>query len=165
MRLLAGLVFAPLLAGLAALPVRADPPAATTAYLDVSLRYQRGRVSVERVTRGAFPSPTVLKRYVGRFEARVSARGRQVDAVRFDFPLLGDADAGNQGPLAERVKANVVTTARVRVPLPDGADQVAVLDSKGGPPIPVPLPAAARPDGGGPTDPPDAGPGDAPRRP
>jgi hypothetical protein len=126
----------------------ATPPPAS-AWIDVTCRWANGRLTVEKVERGAFDRPTVTRRFVGRFEARVSGRGRLLDVVRFDFPLLADADAGVQRALDEKMKAHVTTTARVRVPLPDGADAVAIADSHGGRPVPVPLAAAAPvPDGG-----------------
>jgi hypothetical protein len=125
----------------------ADKPPLTTGYLDVTVRWQRGRVTVERVEAGRFDKPTAIKRWTGRFEARARAGKRILDAVRFDFPLLGDADSGNQGALADKLKENTVATAKVRVPLPDGADAVEVADRHGGPAVPVPLPSR----------PPDAG--------
>lgn len=155
-----------------ALPVSAEPPKppavtliaapkppSASAYVDVSLRWREGKVSIDGVQRGAFPSPTVTKRFLGRFEARVSGRGKPLDAVRFDFPLLGDADAGVRGDLDAGMKAHLSTATRVRVPLPEGAEAVTIVDLHGGPPLSVPLagasaaaraPAAssARPDGG-----------------
>jgi hypothetical protein len=139
-------------------PAAAPPVAATkrappaTGYVDLALRWARGRITVEKVERGAFDHPTDVRRYMGRFEARVSRRGRAVDNVRFDFPLLGDADAGVQGALNDKMKENLVTVTRVRVPLVDGADTVTLADTRGGREVRVALPAvtaaAAIPDGG-----------------
>jgi hypothetical protein len=118
---------------------QAPAPPKTTAYLDVGCRWTRGQLTVADVTPGRFAAPTAIKRYTGRFEARVTSRGKLLDALRFDFPLLGDADSGNQAELAETLKKNLSTQTRVRVPLPDGADKVVLVDLHGGATVEVPL--------------------------
>ncbi len=124
------------------MPVSARPPA-VTAWADLAVRWTRGKLTVEKVERGTFERPTVMKRFVGRFEARVVRAGHTVDSVRFDFPLLADADAGNQEDIARRMQANVATSTRVRVPLPDGADAIVLVDTHGGLPVRVPLALSA----------------------
>jgi hypothetical protein len=126
------------------------PPSATR-YVDLTLRWARGKISVEKVEAGRFDSPTVMKRFSGRFEARVTAGGKPVDSVRFDFPLLADADPGVMGDMNEKMKAGATSVAKVRVPLTDGADALALYDLREEKPQPikVPLPpdapAGARP--------------------
>ena len=120
-------------------PVPSPKPPLATAFVDVTCRWQKGRLTIERVERGSFPTPTVTKRFLGRFEARVRGQGKPLDATRFDFPLLADADSGVRGDLDAELKANLSTTTRIRVPLPDGADEVLIVDLHGGAAVPVPL--------------------------
>lgn len=120
-------VLLPLLLGLPEV-ASAEPPRLTTRYLDVSLKWSRGKITVEKVEAGRFDKPTALKRYLGRFEARATAKGKPVDSVRFDFPLLGDADVGEQRDMDRRLKANLSTVTKVRVPV-DGADAVTIADT------------------------------------
>jgi hypothetical protein len=111
--------------------------------VDLALRYASGAVTVTSATRGRFDKPTRLPRWTGRFEARTLGRGaKELDRFRFDFPLLGDADPGNQAGLADELKKNTVATTQVRVPLPDGAAELQIVDRHGGPPIKVALPSA-----------------------
>lgn len=141
------IVLASLLISLFAAPT---PPLATS-YLDLTIKYTKGTLSIVSASRVRYPSPTVTRRFTGRFEARSTARGKPLDTFRFDLPLLADADAGNEPALADKLKANLVTTGRVRVPLPDGADALTIVDSHGGAPLPVALPRESA------TSPPDAG--------
>jgi hypothetical protein len=111
-------------------------------YADLTLDYAAGRVKVSESKRGRFAHPTALERFRGRFEARAIRRTgsskQQVEhvleRVRFDFPLLADAETDDASQeareLADRLRAGVVSHTQVRVPLPDGTDAVAVVDTK-----------------------------------
>jgi hypothetical protein len=110
---------------------RGESPRAVSDYADLTLRWERGKLTVEKVEAGRFARPTVMKRYTGRFEARATRGGKTLDAVRFDFPLLGDADSGERKDLDDQLKAHLSTVARVRLPLPDGADGIAIADTHG----------------------------------
>jgi hypothetical protein len=110
-------------------------------YADLTLDYAAGRVKVTEVKRGRFAKPTALERFRGRFEARALRRSGKggkteevLERVQFDFPLLADAEAPDvsdeQRVLAERLRAGVSARTRVRVPLPDGAEAVAIVDLK-----------------------------------
>jgi hypothetical protein len=108
------------------------PPAAR--FADVELKFQRGQVAVTAVKLGRFEQPTALRRFRGRFAARVLAGKKIVDEVQFDFPLLAaaessDVDEANRA-LAERLRAGVTATTRVRVPIWDGADGLEIYDAQ-----------------------------------
>jgi len=126
------------------------PPASR--FADVDVKFQRGHVSVTAVKLDRFERPTALRRFRGRFAARVLAGKRVVDEVLFDFPLLGaaessDVDDANRA-LADRLRAGVTATTRVRVPIYDGADGLEIYDTQTRRVLPVPLkdsPAAAPP--------------------
>jgi hypothetical protein len=125
-------------------------PPAVSAYADLELRWSGGVLTLERLTHGRFSSPVQLRRYVGRFEAEVRGRdGAVLETLRFDLPLLGEADAGVEEKLAETMRAKLTTVGVVRVPLPQGAETLRIRDRharSGAPPaLEVPLSGAARP--------------------
>ena len=118
-------------------PLPAPPPApraprATIRYVDLVCRYVRGTLSVERASFGQFATPTVLRRFGGRFEARILVTGgaQPIDVLRFDFPLLADADAGVNAELAERMKVNTTSQVTVRVPLPLDSAILEIVDRR-----------------------------------
>jgi hypothetical protein len=121
----------------------------------VKLRIADGAVSIlepasERVLTGAIPGlpprrgqPTLVRDDTrGRFELRVDARTtppataveERFPAVpfafyRFDFPLLGGADAGEAGALDAKMRANTQSTTAIYVPIPpSGHFRVTILD-------------------------------------
>lgn len=125
---------------LSPIPARATPPlpgAAPTqpapsasAYADLELRWSAGTLTLERLTLGRFPSPVQLRRYVGRFEAEVRGHGAVLETLRFDLPLLGEADAGVEEKLAETMRAKLTTMGTIRVPLPEGAETIQIRDRR-----------------------------------
>ena len=125
-----------------------SPPAAS-AYADLELRWSAGVLTLEHLTLGRFPAPVPLRRYVGRFEAEVRGHGAVLETLRFDLPLLGEADAGVEEKLAEAMRAKLTTMGSVRVPLPEGAETIRIRDRRarsGAPPaLEVPLSGPARP--------------------
>jgi hypothetical protein len=69
-------------------PRRADPkPLKTIDYLDLRLSLAKGRVTVDKLTKGRFAKPTRLRRFRGRFEIHLFTAGLLRDVVRFNFPL------------------------------------------------------------------------------
>jgi hypothetical protein len=104
----------------------------------ITVRWDKGAVSILRVERTLLARTTQLVRYRGRFEARAvdASRGgdKTLDFVRFDFPLMAVAESRDEmtdeaRTLGEKLRANVTATTFVRVPLPRGATAVSVYDS------------------------------------
>lgn len=111
-----------------------DETALVSEIAKMTVRYDRGTVSILKVERQALPSPERMRRWRGRFQARaVAGGGKPVDFVRFDFPLTAPAEAPDDvgedaKRLGQKIRENVRATMIVRVPLPAGADKVAVYD-------------------------------------
>jgi hypothetical protein len=139
-------------AGPAAPVAHADQTAPVVRYADLALELAAGRASVLEVLYGRFDRPTALARYRGRFEARVLHKGAILERVRFDFPLAADAetdDASDEArAVAERLRAGITARTRLRVPLPDGADAIAIWDPRRGLGVLVPVINAAGASGG-----------------
>jgi hypothetical protein len=113
------------------------------AYADVTLEVSPKQQRITEVKPGRFDKPTALPRYRGRFEAR-ALRGKEVlERVRFDVPMLHDAetdDASDEArKFAEQLRAHASVRTRVRVPLPEGTDAIAIVDGKTGRTTTVPL--------------------------
>ena len=109
--------------------VAAPPP---SDHVEVRCRWERGRFAIVD-TRPAIPPAATGHRWVGRFEARlVDGGGRILESVRFDLPLLGEADAGVQGELGERLRQNVTTQGSVRLPAREEATAVEVVEARSG---------------------------------
>jgi hypothetical protein len=126
----------------------ADVTAPVTRYADVTLRWQNQSVSVVKVVRGSFPRPTALRRWRGRFEARALAGAKTIDFVRFDFPLLADAEVPDEmsedaTKFGKKLREGVTATTVVRLPLPEGATAASVYDTRSKRAIAVELTPAA----------------------
>jgi hypothetical protein len=99
----------------------------------LTVRYERGVTSIIKVERVALASPQKMRRWRGRFEARAVAAGKTVDFVRFDFPLMAQAETPDDttveaAKVGQKLREHVTATTIVRVPLPAGATSVAVYD-------------------------------------
>ena len=99
----------------------------------VTVKYERGVTSILKVERQPLPSPQKMRRWRGRFEARAVAAGKTVDFVRFDFPLMAEAEAPDDvtvdaKKLGKNLRDHVTATTIVRVPLPAGATAIAIYD-------------------------------------
>ena len=100
----------------------------------LTVKYDRGAVTIVRVERQPLPSPQRMRRWRGRFEARAVAGGKTVDFVRFDFPLMAAAEAPDDvtedaKKAGEKLREHVTATTIVRTPLPAGATSVTIYDS------------------------------------
>jgi hypothetical protein len=117
----------------------------------LTMRWDKGAVTILRVERTLLARPTHLVRFRGRFEARALAGDKPLDFVRFDFPLLAPADSSDEmteeaAKLGANLRAHVTATTTVRVPLPPGATAVAVYDTASHKLVSAPLgPAKAAP--------------------
>ena len=116
----------------------------------LTVKYDHGAVTILRVEREPLPSPQRLRRWRGRFEARAVAAGKTADFVRFDFPLMAQAEAPEDvtedaKKVGQELREHVTATSIVRVPLPAAATSVAVYDTFTKKTTTAALPAAAPP--------------------
>ncbi len=100
----------------------------------LTVKYDHGALSILKVERQALPSPQRLRRWRGRFEARAVAGGKTIDFVRFDFPLMAQAEAPEDvtedaKKLGQELREHVTATTVIRVPLPPAATSVAIYDT------------------------------------
>ena len=100
----------------------------------LTVKYDRGAIRILRVERVALGSPERMRRWRGRFEARAVAAGKTIDFVRFDFPLMAEAEAPEDATaeakqLGQKLREHVTATTLVRTPLPAGATQVTIYDT------------------------------------
>jgi hypothetical protein len=118
----------------------------------LTVKYDRGAIRILRVERISLTSPERMRRWRGRFEARAIAAGKTIDFVRFDFPLMAEAEAPEDATieakqLGQKLREHVTATALVRTPLPAGATSVAIYDTVTKKSATADLPAAAAADG------------------
>jgi hypothetical protein len=118
----------------------------------LTAKYDHGAVTIVRTERQTLPSPRRLPRWRGRFEARaVAADGKPLDFVRFDFPLMAQAEAPEDATedakkLGRAIREHVTATTIVAVPVVPGTASVAIYDSVTKKSVSAPLLPAA---GGG----------------
>jgi hypothetical protein len=129
-------------------PSGADSSALVSEQAKLTLRYDKGAVSILRVERQPLKSPARLPRWRGRFEARAVGGGKTLDFVRFDFPLMAAAEAPDDvteeaAALGKKLREHVTATTIVKAPLPEGARQIAIYDSLTKKTITADLPASA----------------------
>lgn len=122
----------------------------------VTVKYDHGSITILRVEREPLPSPQRMRRWRGRFEARAVAGGKTIDFVRFDFPLMAQAEAPEDvtedaKKVGKNLREHVTATTVVRVPLPPAATSVAIYDTvtKKTATAALPAPGAAPPAAGG----------------
>jgi hypothetical protein len=111
-----------------------DATALVSEQAKITVRYDKGAVSILRVERQPLKSPARLPRWRGRFEARALGGAKTLDFVRFDFPLMAAAEAPDDvtedaAKLGKKLREHVTATTIVRAPIVPGASQVAVYDS------------------------------------
>jgi hypothetical protein len=120
----------------------------------LSVRWDKGAVTILRVERVLLARPTHLIRFRGRFEARAVVGDKMLDFVRFDFPLLAPAESADEmtdeaNQIGAKLRAHVTATTTVRVPIPHGATAIGVYDTGTHKLVTAPLgaatPAAASP--------------------
>jgi hypothetical protein len=119
-------------------------------WADITVQADAAHLSLVNVRRGKFDKPTQLPRYRGRFVARVlDGAGKPLEEVRFELPLMAEAetdDASDEARrFAEKLRANTSVKSTVRVPLPDGAQRVEIVDTLKKRTLTVPLATAMSP--------------------
>jgi hypothetical protein len=102
----------------------------TRDYLEVVLRYDRGRLLQRSIARKRFGKRRLIKRVVGRFLARLYRGKRLVDVVPFNFPLLAPAESFTRTGhrIARRLEAHLRTGTRLKVPWVRGLGRIEITD-------------------------------------
>jgi hypothetical protein len=130
-----------------------DPPPLTTRHQWViDLAYGKGEVSVRDSRRIALPRPTPTPRMMGRFAVELYVGRELIDRVRFNFPLLGAGDWGDDDarwdapPSFER---GLSASAAVVIPHSERTTRALIVDRATGREWPLAWPPVGR-DGGAP---------------
>ena len=106
------------------------PPLRTRYYLDATLRYERGKLIQRTLRKRRFRRSTVLKRYVGRFLAKLYQGTKLKDVIPFKFPLLAPVESftyTGRG-IARKMEANLKTGARIRLPYLSTINRIEITD-------------------------------------
>ncbi len=91
-----------------------------------TLQFAQGDVSVLSTKSVAMKHPTTAPRKMGRFAVELFVGSELLERVRFDFPLLGAARAGEEDP----IEKGLTTQMELLVPLVERATWARVLDRK-----------------------------------
>lgn len=72
-------------------PVPPDPtPLAAEAVFILTVRYEKGQVTLVKTKREKLPIKAALPRHMGRFAAELYVADTLLERLRFDFPLISD---------------------------------------------------------------------------
>ena len=119
------------------------------AWADVTVQVDPTHMTLVEVRLGRFDKPTALMRYRGRFAARALGEKGALEEVRFELPLLAEAetdDASDEARrFAEKLRQGASVKATVRVPLPEGAQRIEIVDTLRNQKLKVPLTSAMEP--------------------
>jgi len=134
-------ILTPLDAGAPAFPPD-PPPLVTRRQWVIKLGYKSGQLSFRGAQRLELPKPLPTPRSFGRFAVELYVGKELVDRVRFDFPLLGADDVGDDAPPGHgpRFTALLSTQASVTVPYSERATRAVLVDRASGAVWPLPWP-------------------------
>jgi len=125
-----------------------DPPPLVTRHQWVlDLAYRAGEVSLQGARRIALPRPTPTARMMGRFAVELYVGRELVDRMRFNFPLLGAGEIGDDTtswsapPSFER---GLSASTAVMIPHSERATRALIVDRATGRQWPVPWPPTVR---------------------
>ena len=108
--------------------VTSDPPDPVAMRMkeqwQLSLRFERGEVSVVQVEQKLYSQAQLTSRRLGRFAVEFWIGQELLERVRFNFPLLGESNDDSA------IEAGLTTTASVEVPLVSRATFARILDRK-----------------------------------
>lgn len=105
-------------------PIPPDPtPLATDAVFVMSVRFNKGEVSITKVRREKLVMKAAVDRHFGRFAAELYSGPTLVERIRFDFPLIND-----DSNAADVYAKGLDVTADVRVPDSDRPNKLEIWD-------------------------------------
>ncbi len=104
--------------------IQPDPtPLVVDAVFVLSIRFDKGKVSITKVVREKLAKKQALPRRLGRFAVELYSGPTVVERVRFDFPLIHDDD-----PAGEAYAKGLDVTVEVRVPDSDRPNKLEIWD-------------------------------------
>jgi hypothetical protein len=107
--------------------VRSIPPDPTPLLSDaafvLTVRFDKGTVSIEKTKRIVFPKKEALARHMGRFAAELYVGPTLIERLRFDFPLIADDD--NAG---ESYAKGLNVAVEVKIPDSDRPTRLEIWD-------------------------------------
>ena len=108
----------------AAKPIPPDPtPLFTDAVFVLTVKFDKGVVSIVKVRHEKLPAKVALERRFGRFAAELFSGPTLVERVRFDFPLINDDSTAT-----EVYEKGLVVTVDVRIPDSDRPNKLEIWD-------------------------------------
>lgn len=112
--------------------IRNEKPIYTRRLLKLTLSYAKGRVFTRQMKVTPLKKKVKLPRYQGRFEARLYRKGRLVERLNFDFPMLGMAESFTKKGAAIWLKFERGLKSHVEIKLPwdKKFDDVRIFDHK-----------------------------------
>jgi hypothetical protein len=116
------------------LPV--PPPLFTKSQWELTLRYDKGNVSLSSVKQRELPTPVSTTRHMGRFAFELWIGRELIDRVRFNFPLVTGVQASRQGtsdpvPL-DKGAQGATSTQTLLVPHSPRATRAVLVDRASG---------------------------------
>jgi hypothetical protein len=105
-------------------PIPPDPvPLASDVVLTMTVRFNKGAVTIEKVRRDKLAQKMVLPRHFGRFAAELYSGPTLVERIRFDFPLIADDDLAG-----DTYAKGLDVTVEVRIPESDRPNKMEIWD-------------------------------------
>ena len=105
-------------------PIPPDPtPLACDSAFVLTLKWDKGLLTLERATRIKLDKKQALPRHLGRFAAELYVGPELLERMRFDVPLLSD-----DGVTATAYEKGLVTTVEVKVPESERPTRLEVWD-------------------------------------
>lgn len=116
------------------------PPLRMTSQIDYELEFNKGEVSIVSQRSLDLAAPQSTPRRLGRFAFELWSGAQLIERVRFDFPLLGASQPGEE----DRLEAGLMSRTTVRIPASARATRARILDRKTRKAVMVPWPPAAK---------------------
>lgn len=105
-------------------PIPPDPtPLAADGVFVMSVRFNKGEITVAKVRREKLPAKAAVDRHFGRFAAELYSGPTLVERIRFDFPLIND-DSNASDIYAKGLDV----TVDVRIPDSDRPNKLEIWD-------------------------------------
>jgi hypothetical protein len=117
-----------------------DPPAQHYVdFIEYELEYARGELRVLTERKLHLTRAQAADRRMGRFAFELMVGQELLERVRFDFPLLGASQMGQDDPIEQGLTSH----ATIRVPWVERANRAQLLDRKTRKVVVVPWPPAS----------------------
>ena len=105
-------------------PIPPDPtPLVSDSIFVLSVRFQKGTVSITKVRREKLAMKSAVERRMGRFAAELFSGPTLIERIRFDFPLIND-----DSKASEVYEKGLDVTVEVRVPDSDRPNKFEIWD-------------------------------------